>query len=178
MTTSQHLQEDHQRIRHGLCREAKKGLSWLPACRRYPEHMLVFSRSLASQELQGLTCRPQVDADSLMGRRGCRECPLTRANTAARINKLDISRTAAMRVLLRGLAAAGSVLPPAVAPRPMVPMVDTTTAPHSAACSRSCSTQTVGNTSLLPRHGKGWGNGIYRAHLQVEVGEHCQQDQS
>lgn len=94
----------------------------------------------------GLTCRPQVVADVLIGRRGCREWPLTRVKTATMKQMLNISRTAAMRVLLRGFAAAGSCVPPAVVPKPMVPTVASTTAPHSAACSLSCSKHTLSNT--------------------------------
>ena len=89
------------------------------------------------------TCRPQVVASVLTGRRGCRECPLTRVKTAATMKTLNISKTAVMRALLRGLAAAGSAEPPAVAPKPIVPTVETTTAPHSAACSLSCNEHTV-----------------------------------
>lgn len=85
------------------------------------------------------TCRPQAVADILTGRRGCRDCPLTRVKTAATMKMLNINKTAAMRALLRGLAAAGSAVPPAVAPKLIVPTVEITTAPHSAACSLSCS---------------------------------------
>lgn len=87
---------------------------------------------------------------------------------------LNISKTAAIRVLLRGLAAAGSAVSPAVAPKPIVPTVETTTAPHSAACSLSCKERTVSHT----RKGPGSEEEGKKKHLEVEVGENGEQDQT
>lgn len=85
-----------------------------------------------------LTCKPHVTADVLVARRAGLVGLRSRVDMPATTKIVNMSTTTAMRILLSGFASEGSGSAPAVAPSPMVPIADTTTAAHSAVCNLSC----------------------------------------
>ena len=85
-----------------------------------------------------LTCKPHVTADVLVARRAGLVRLCSRVDMPATTRTVNMRTTTAMRILLSGFASEGSGSAPAVAPSPMVPIVDTMTAAHSAVCNLSC----------------------------------------